>query len=266
MQEQCSQNNTLISQMCLTADMPKTTGRAEGVRARARAQMRTEILDVAREHLATQGVSSLSLRAVARDLGMASSAVYRYFENRDVLLTALIIDAYDALGAAVERAEGGVPRADLPSRWHQIARTVRAWALEHPSQYALVYGSPVPGYAAPQDTVVPATRVTRLLAALLQDALRTSAGPAPGDVGPEVPAPAAEGLAPLVEFLGPGTTNEWAVRALMAWTWLFGAVSLELFGQLTGAVVPERRDEVFDVEVMRVADWLGLVPSAVATS
>ncbi len=246
--------------------MSTSTGRAQGVRARARAQMRTEILDVAREHLATEGVGSLSLRAVARELGMASSAVYRYFENRDVLLTALIIDAYDALGAAVERAEDAVPRDDLHGRWHQIARTVRAWALEHPSQYALVYGSPVPGYAAPQDTIVPATRVTRLLAALLQDALRSSAGPIPGDVGPPVPPQAAEGLAPLVEFLGPGTTQEWAVRALMAWTWLFGAVSFELFGQLTGAVVPERRDEVFDVEVVRAAGWLGLLPAASATS
>ena len=81
-----------------------------------------------------------------------------------------------------------------------------------------------------------------------------------------MPPQAAEGLAPLVEFLGPGTTQEWAVRALMAWTWLFGAVSFELFGQLTGAVVPERRDEVFDVEVVRAAGWLGLLPAASATS
>jgi AcrR family transcriptional regulator len=211
-------------------------------------------------------VASLSLRAVARDLGMASSAVYRYFENRDALLTALIIDAYDALGARVEGAEEVVPRDDLLGRWRQIARTVRAWALENPSQYALVYGSPVPGYAAPQDTIVPATRVTLLLAALLQDALRSPAAPIPGDLAPPVPPRAVEGLAPLVEFLGPGATPEWAVRALMAWTWLFGAVSLELFGQLTGAVVPERRDDVFDVEVVGAAGWLGLLPPEYASS
>ena len=222
--------------------------------------MRTEILDVAREHLAAEGVGGLSLRAVARDLGMASSAVYRYFENRDVLLTALIIDAYDALGAAVEEAEGAVPRDDLHGRWEQIAGTVRAWALEHPSLYALVYGSPVPGYAAPQDTVEPATRVTRLLATLLQDALTSGRaserleGPVRGPVSPD----AAEGLAPLVEFLGPGTTPEWAVRGLMAWTWLFGAVSFELFGQLTGAVDPERRSQVFEEEVRAAGGWLGL--------
>jgi AcrR family transcriptional regulator len=250
----------LLTRLCLTAGMTTgtTTGRAAGVRARARAQIRTEILDVAREHLAAKGAGGLSLRAVARDLGMASSAVYRYFETRDVLLTALIIDAYDALGVAVEEAEGAVARDDLLGRWRQVAGTVRAWALDHPSLYALVYGSPVPGYAAPQDTVAPATRVTRLLADLMHDALASGAGtPRSGDAHP-VPPEAAEGLAPLAEFIGPGTTPEWAVRGLMAWTWLFGAVSFEVFGQLTGAVVPERRREVFEVEVEHAGAWLGL--------
>src|ERR1700712_2445709 len=76
---------------------------AAGVRARIRAEMTDEIKTVARRHLASEG-ANLSLRAVARDLGMASSAIYRYFASRDELLTALIIDAYDAVGAAAEKA------------------------------------------------------------------------------------------------------------------------------------------------------------------
>ena len=246
--------------MCLTGRVT-TTSRAEGVRSRARAQMRTEILDAAREQLATQGVGTLSLRGVARDLGMAPSAVYRYFENRDVLLTALIVDAYDALGDAVERAERTVARHDLAGRWAAIARAVRRWALATPSLYALVYGSPVPGYAAPPETVVPATRVTQRLAALVQDALASgdsTVGPPALDAAAPVSREAAQGLSPLVEFLGPGTSPEWAVRALMAWTWLFGAVSFELFGQLTGAVLAGDREQVFDAEVERAAAWLGL--------
>ncbi|HET6969092.1 MAG TPA: TetR/AcrR family transcriptional regulator [Ornithinibacter sp.] len=235
-----------------------TTGRAQGVRARARAEMRTEILDAARRQLADEGAVGLSLRAVAREVGMVSSAVYRYFDNRDALLTALIIDAYDSLGEAVEAAEASMPREDLAGRWGAIAGTVRTWALENPSLYALVYGSPVPGYAAPQDTVGPATRVTRLLAALLRDAPRTDAGADAGLEPPALSPDAVEGLAPLVEFLGPGTTQERAVRGLMAWTWLFGAVSFELFGQLTGAVAQERRDAVFEAEAQRAALSLGL--------
>ena len=246
--------------MCLTGRVA-TTSRAAGVRSRARAQMRTEILDAAREQLAAEGVGTLSLRGVARDLGMAPSAVYRYFENRDVLLTALIVDAYDALGDAVEHTERAVARGDLAGRWAAIARAVRRWALVNPSLYALVYGSPVPGYAAPPETVVPATRVTQRLAALVQDALAgrdPATGPPALDAAAPVSGGAEQGLAPLVEFLGPGTSPEWAVRALMAWTWLFGAVSFELFGQLNGAVLPEQRAEVFDAEVERAAAWLGL--------
>ena len=123
------------------------------MRAQAREQMRGAILETARAHLAEHGAVGLSLRAVARDVGMVSSAVYRYFPSRDALLTALIIDAYDSLGAAVEKAERRVPRDDLLGRWRAIATTTRRWARADPHQYALVYGSPVPGYAAPQDTV-----------------------------------------------------------------------------------------------------------------
>ncbi len=246
--------------MCLTGRVT-TTSRAEGVRSRAREQMRTEILDAAREQLAAEGVGSLSVRAVARELGMASSAVYRYFENRDVLLTALIVDAYDALGEAVERAEATATRDDLLGRWGCIAHSVRRWALAHPSLYALVYGSPVPGYVAPADTVGPATRVTRLLADLLNDSL-TATGDRPSLEAPPVSSAAAEGVAPLMAFVGPATPPESAVQGLMAWTWLFGAVSFEVFGQLTETVVPQRREEVFDAEVQRVGQWLGLHSAA----
>jgi len=119
--------------------------------------MTEEIKTIARRHLASDG-ANLSLRAVARDLGVVSSALYRYFASRDELLTALIIDAYNAMGDAVEAADDALPRADLEGRWLAIAHGIREWALAQPHEYALIYGSPVPGYQAPQDTVGPATR------------------------------------------------------------------------------------------------------------
>ena len=91
--------------------------------------MTEEIKAVAKRHLSSEG-ANLSLRAVARDVGMASSAVYRYFASRDDLLTALIVDAYDAVGEVAERAEATVDRADLLGRWLATARAVRAWALD----------------------------------------------------------------------------------------------------------------------------------------
>src|SRR6185437_6967037 len=110
-----------------------------------------------------------SLRAIARDLGMASSAVYRYISSRDELLTRLIIDAYDSLGAAAETSEAAVDRADLLGRWTTICTTVRDWAIANPNEYALIYGSPVPGYVAPTDTIGPASRVSSLLVQLMSD-------------------------------------------------------------------------------------------------
>src|SRR4051812_35528760 len=145
------------------------TGRAASLRARVRAEMTDEIKRVAREHLATQGAANLSLRAVARELGMVSSAVYRYFASRDELLTGLIIDAYNAMGEAVETTEAAVDRSDLVARHRAICHAVRDWALTHPHEYALTYGSPVPGYAAPTDTIGPASRVALVLLRVIED-------------------------------------------------------------------------------------------------
>src|SRR5262245_424878 len=116
--------------------------RAATLRARVRAEMTEEIKQSARQQLAADG-ANLSLRAIARDLGMVSSALYRYFASRDDLLTALIIDAYNALGEATEQGEARVPREDLAGRWLAAGHAIRDWAVAHPHEYALIYGSPV---------------------------------------------------------------------------------------------------------------------------
>src|SRR5436305_8683707 len=116
---------------------------AAGTRARVRAELTREIAEVARRHLASAGAAALSLRAVAREMGMASSAVYRYFPSRDDLLTTLIVEAYDAIGEAAEAADAAAPAADLRGRLRAVFRATREWALAHPHEYALVYGSPV---------------------------------------------------------------------------------------------------------------------------
>lgn len=136
---------------------------AQGARARARTEVTSAIKDEARRQLAADGAAKLSLRAVARELGMVSSALYRYFPSRDDLLTALIIDAYDSLGEAGEAAHSAVADAGPLRRWVAVCEAVRGWALGHPHEYALIYGSPVPGYVAPAATVPSAARVGVLL-------------------------------------------------------------------------------------------------------
>jgi AcrR family transcriptional regulator len=146
----------------------------EGIRARNRAAIGSEIRRVAGQHLATYGASALSLRAIARDLGMASSAIYRYVASRDELLTQLIVAAYDSLGETVEDTLA-MSQANAPElQFGVIAHAFRDWAKAHPHEYALIYGSPVPDYAAPAERTNPSgTRVPRLLVGVLMQLPQT---------------------------------------------------------------------------------------------
>ena len=228
-------------------------------RERARAEITAEILDAARGYLATDGAPALSLRAIARDLGMASSALYRYFRSRDELLTRLIIDAYDSLGAVAEAREAAIDRNDLAGRFTAVCAAVRAWALAHPNEYALIYGSPVPGYIAPADTVQPATRVTALLLRIIVDA--TTAGRPPAadtqdadtqDADIQMARAVATALAPIRSHLPPEVPAPLVQRALMVWTNLFGVISFELYGQLHQVVGEEPGDrDAFFAECIR---------------
>jgi AcrR family transcriptional regulator len=223
-------------------------------RARARAETVEEIKRIAREQLAADGPGELSLRAVARDLGVVSSAVYRYFASRDDLLTALIVDGYRALAEAVEEAEARVGRRDLVGRWSALARAVRAWALAHRHEYALLYGSPVPGYAAPQETVLPASRPVFVALGILRDGVERGVVDLPGERLPRAYRADLEQIAAL-PGLG-GLPPALLARALGAWAQLFGTVSFELFGRLTGGITDY--DAFFDHQVRLMARQLGL--------
>lgn len=217
-------------------------------RARARVELTTEIKATARRQLTEVGAAGLSLRAVARELGMVSSAVYRYFDSRDALLTALIIDAYEAVGDEAERA-ATTTRGDVVKRFAAVATAIRRWAVANPHDYALIYGSPVPGYAAPRDTVPPAVRVS--LAALRVVADGIEAGEV--DTTPTAPVPRAvqASLRRLREAATPGVPDEVLSRALLAWTTVFGTISFELFGHLHTVV--DDYDAFFDHQVRRAA-------------
>lgn len=218
-------------------------------RARARAELTAEILDVARRQLAEVGPTDLSLRAISRDLGMASSALYRYFPSRDALLTALIVEAYDELGVAVEEAEAAVDRDDLAGRWRTATRAARSWALAHPHQYALIYGSPVPGYEAPTDTIDPAGRVGIVLATILRDVPGGRARAALPDTPPDL---LHDGLEAVFGDAPPSLV----AAGIRAWTALFGTISFELFGHYENVVAD--RAAFFDLAMARAAADAGL--------
>lgn len=222
-----------------------------------RAQARLETIDqiklIAREHLAVDG-PNLSLRAVARDLGVVSSAVYRYFGSRDELLTALIVDAYVSLAEAIEAAEGAVPRRDLPGRWNAIGRAAREWALENQHEFALLYGSPVPGYEAPEDTVEPANRPTVLVFEILRDGLGRGALDVPSDRLPKAVRADLDGVRAATGF--DDVPASLVGRAMSMWALLFGTIGFEIFGRLTGAVTDA--DAWFEHQLRVMTRYLGL--------
>jgi AcrR family transcriptional regulator len=226
---------------------------ATTARARARAELTREITEEARRQVALEGAQALSLRAIARELGMASSAIYRYFPSRDDLLTRLIIDAYDSIGETAEQADAACARDDFAGRWRASCRAVRAWALGRPHEYALIYGSPVPGYRAPESTIGPATRVTAVLIInLLKEAAPTLA---PRPAPPSSPGMAREAKR-VAKLLKISIPPELLTRALMAWASVFGLISFELFGHLVGSV--EDPGLLFDDAIAILADSMGL--------
>ncbi|MFE7174078.1 TetR/AcrR family transcriptional regulator [Streptomyces sp. NPDC057616] len=224
---------------------------AHSARARARIEVTAAIKDEARRQLAAEGAAKLSLRAVARELGMVSSALYRYFPSRDDLLTALIIDAYDSVGEAAETALTAAGEADPVQRWTTVCEAVREWALAHPHEYALIYGSPVPGYVAPDTTVPAAARVGLVLIGIVRDARqgpRLTLPPLPADLEAEADRMAGDFASDLQPAVAPAL--------VAAWAQLFGLIGFEVFGQFHRVV--EEREAFFRNAAGRLAHSVGL--------
>ena len=215
-----------------------------GKRQDARERTEAQIIELGRRQLVTEGAAGLSLRAIARDLGMVSSAVYRYVASRDELLTLLLVDAYTDLADAVDgaRATHGVSwRDDLQT----MAHAMRRWAVEHAAGWALLYGSPVPGYHAPAErTTAPGTRVMGALLATVHD------GVIAGDV--RTSDPAGQHTSPDFdvirhEFGFPGDDAVLA-KCFLAWAGIIGAISLEVF-EGYGADTLRSPRELFNTQV-----------------
>jgi AcrR family transcriptional regulator len=208
------------------------TNASTGLRARRRQEVLAAIRAAALEELRRSGAAGLSLRAVARDVGIAVSALYRYFPSRDELLTDLIVAALDEHADAVE---AGGAHDDVGEALRGVWHAYRAWAVAHPAEFGLAYGSPVPGYVAPPaDTVRAGTRIGRFALGLLARAH------AEGRLDPDT-------LRRRATRLSPGTAEQldtWSERhdqnvpteVLAVWLDLFvhlhGLVSMEVFGLL----------------------------------
>ena len=223
-----------------------------GKRQESREQIEARIVELGRRQLVDRGAGGLSVRAIARDLGMVSSAVYRYLSSRDELLTLLLVDAYSDLADAVDRA-----RETVGDQWSDdviaIARAARRWALAHPAGWALLYGSPVPGYHAPAERTVPVG--TRVVGAFL-DAV--AAGIATGDIrltNDVAPQPMSSDFERLRQEFGFPGDDRVVAKCFLLWAGVLGAINLEVFGQY-GADTLTDPAAVFDAQVRLLVDVL----------
>jgi AcrR family transcriptional regulator len=216
-----------------------------GKRQESRERIEAQIIDLGRRHLVTEGAAGLSLRAIARDLGMVSSAVYRYVANRDELLTLLLVDAYSELADAVDEAAAS-SRDSWRNRLMAMMRAARAWAVDQPARWALLYGSPVPGYHAPRErTVGPGTRVVGALFEAVAEGVAAGDIPQTNTVVAQPLSSDFDRLREEFDFVG----DDLAVgKCFLLWAGLVGAISLEVFGQY-GADTLTDPEAVFDTQV-----------------
>lgn len=201
------------------------------LRERRRAAASQEIVSAAESHITEHGPAGLSLRAVARGLGMTVQALYHYFPNRDALITALITKAYDELADAVQAAvdDAATDRAGPPGLV-AAAEGYRRWAIAHPERFQLLYGTPLRHYAAPAGG--PTTQAVRRMSGIFQRELFAGfstaqlAGADAPELSPALRAHLAE-LPPdgLGELPPPATA-----LLLGAWGHMHGLVVLEVFG------------------------------------
>ncbi|WP_327739392.1 WHG domain-containing protein [Streptomyces nojiriensis] len=216
------------------------------------------IKDIARQQLVKLGAAGLSLDAVARDGGLPVADVEAAFAHRDDLLTALVIDAYDASGEAMEQADGAAAAAGGSGGARLLAatRALRRWSFDNPAEFTLIYGSPVPGYHAPQDTVPSASRTPAVLAGIVRSALEA------GELTPpRRPVPGPPLLLPeAVQLFGGAPEapfSDIVERGIVLWSGLIGLLVFQVFSRTHDSV----RDEAafFDYAIAVAAESIGLV-------
>lgn len=222
-------------------------------RDRIRAATIEEIKATARRLMAESGTVEARFTDIARAMGMTPPALYRYFRDRDELLTALLADGYNDLADRLTASRDAVDPADVWGRFTSIAWAYRAWAHEDLPRYALVFGMPIPGYAAPEDgdTTRAANRAMSAVETVLADAHgRGELRPQPVDVrGSE-----------LTGYLSMGGVPPEIHQAMLhAWMAMHGFVSLEIFGHLD-MVPPAARADLYAAQVRLSALALGLAP------
>ncbi|MBL7502483.1 TetR/AcrR family transcriptional regulator [Frankia sp. CNm7] len=233
-------------------------------RERLRAETAAEIKVTALKQMAAGGAAAVSLRAIARDMGMTAGAIYSYYDTRDALINTLISDVYTSLADTLEAAHRRLPEQDTARRVLAHGHAYRQWAIEHPEEFRLVYGDPVPGHDLPEASAASeaALRVCRLLIQMVAAAW-PHAAPAHsgGDFGWEDFQP---GLIAVLNAERPGLPPAVLALTLRVWGRMHGLVALEIYGHLRTQVADAAK--LYHQELLDLIASLGLdLPESDAT-
>jgi len=205
-------------------------------REERRESTHAEIKAIARQQMAQFGTGSLSLRAIATEMRMTAPAIYRYFENRDALITELLVDAFSALAESLEMTAQAHCDDHPYDRLFAVLMAYRGWAVANPTDFQLIYGNPIPDYTAPRERTVPAViRAFAVIVGGIQDLMQTPQFTlkAPYDHVPEgvlghiqnMIAEDGYPVSPLPFYLG-----------ILGWTQLHGIITLELYHHIQATI------------------------------
>jgi AcrR family transcriptional regulator len=226
-------------------------------RERVRAQTVDEIKTVARQHLVAHGPSGVQLRAVARDLGMTAPALYRYFDSHEALLAALVGDLYGELADVIEEA-AEPSKGDIHTRLLGAARAFRFWSVDHPAEFTLLFGSPIPGVDVGEDSPehAQARRFGQAFGAIFAEMWQRHPFPVPEHIDPAMEAH----LVKYAEHVGVPLPPAAIAVFLSCWVRLYGAVTMEVFGHVSFAL--DDAEPLFEHELAGLAATLGIERSA----
>jgi len=244
------------SQSTAAPTAPTAPTAPPGRRERLRAEAIEQIKAAALEQVRAEGAGAVSLRGVARAVGMSAPGLYRYYASRDDLLTQLISDAYDHLTAALVTARdaAGPARRD---RLRAVALAYFDWAVTHKSEWALVFGAPVPGYDAP--TGGPTTQAARRFAVVFTDLVAEDWDGCPSRFASPPVLPRKPGG--VLDFGGRELPDDPRFLGVVSrlWSRLHGVIALGLFGHLLPATLaPESVRTLYEAEVDDQLHVLGL--------
>lgn len=225
-------------------------------RARLRAETAGEIKAIALKTLADSGPAAISLRAIARDMGMTAGAIYSYFDTRDALITALMVDVHNSLADAEAAALIGVPAGDPGAQLRAIAEAYRDWAVSNAEEFRLIYGDAVPGYEMPEQG--PAREAAHRACALLTGLV--ASGWAAASAGQSQEGASWSDFDPtlvgLVKAEYPALPPEAVALSIQIWGRIHGLVVLEIYGQLSNLTVAPGKLFTADVTALtRSLNW-----------